>query len=204
MVIRDQATSRPCRSMSAIAPIADKRGCGWFVRFVPKAGITPVIRKAGLKPAREFSRDLKRYHSSSPYIDKRPRASARPQGSPTPTVRLEMRCGAAQILRCGQAPLPLRRAVLFWSRDLKRRCGLYRYFFISLSALAFALASFAAAIALAFSSFALAIAAALSALAFALASFAAAIALAFSSFALAIAAALSALAFAFASCCVAG
>src|SRR5450759_2023699 len=54
--------------------------------------------------------------------------------------------------------------------DLKRRRGLHRYFFISLSALAFALASFAAAIALAFSSFALAIAAALSALAFAFAS----------------------------------
>src|SRR5450830_100415 len=52
----------------------------------------------------------------------------------------------------------------------KIRHGLHRYFFFSLSALAFALASFAAACALALSSFALAIAAALSALAFAFAS----------------------------------
>src|ERR1017187_4142727 len=141
---------------------------------------------AGLKPAREFSRDLKRYHSSRPGADRRQRASARPQVSPTPSVHLAMRCGATPILRCGQAPFPLRHAVLFWPLDIKRRRGLHRYFFFSFSALAFALASFAAAAALALSSFALAIAAALSALAFALASFAAAIA------------------FAFASCCVAG
>src|SRR5450631_445203 len=52
-VNRDRPIQRPCRPMSALTPIADIRGRGWNVRYVPKANIARLARN-------ERSRQLRR------------------------------------------------------------------------------------------------------------------------------------------------
>jgi hypothetical protein len=43
-IISDRATQRQFPPMSAVAPIADIRGCVWDVRYVPEADIPTVGR----------------------------------------------------------------------------------------------------------------------------------------------------------------